>query len=161
VTVGAGGSSSISFTSIPSTFKHLQVRLIGRGTVADSYFTLQFNSDTASNYSWHQLFGDGSAAGAGGSASASNIITSQYSDPTSMFGAGVIDILDYTSTNKAKTVRTLTGYDTNGAGKLMLRSGAWYKNTSSVYEAVSSLVLTPVSGTIQQYSHFALYGIRG
>jgi hypothetical protein len=154
------GTSNVEFTSIPATYSHLQVRLIARGSSADSYFTLQFNGDTASNYSWHQLYGDGSSTGSSGGSSASSIVSAQFSNVTSSFGAGVIDILDYTSTNKAKTVRLLSGFDSNGSGKIVFRSGGWYKNTSSVYDAITSIKLTPVSGTIQNNSHFALYGIK-
>jgi hypothetical protein len=152
--------SSVSFTSIPSTYSHLQIRLIARGSSSDSYFSLTFNSDTATNYSWHQLYGDGSSAGASGGSSASSIVSAQFTNATSNFGAGVIDILDYTSTNKAKTIRTLSGFDANGSGKVLFRSGAWYKNTSSVYDAITSITLTPVSGTVESNSHFALYGIK-
>lgn len=161
VTVGGGGASSISFTSIPSTYKHLQVRVFARGSSSDTYFSTIFNSDTATNYSWHQLFGDGASAGAGAGASATSMVGVQFTNNTSIFDAGIIDVLDYASTNKAKTVRSLSGYDANGSGKVLFRSGAWYKNTASVYDAITSMTLTPAAGTISEYSSFALYGIKG
>ena len=48
VTVGAGGSSSISFTSIPSTYKHLQIRAITRDTGTSYINNLAgyFNTDS-------------------------------------------------------------------------------------------------------------------
>ena len=63
VTVGAGGTSSISFSSIPSTYKHLQIRFIGTCTVSGEYSQavyMRVNSDTGSNYSRHSLGGNGS-----------------------------------------------------------------------------------------------------
>ena len=69
VSVGAGGSSSISFTSIPSTYKALQLRWIGqdnRGTTNDGV-KVSFNSDTtSSNYYGHRVYGNGSSTGASG-----------------------------------------------------------------------------------------------
>ena len=71
VTVGAGGSSSISFTSIPSTYKHLQLRISGLAGAADAY--LYLNSDTTnSNYYMHSLYGNGSSAQAGSAPPAAN-----------------------------------------------------------------------------------------
>ena len=63
-TVGSGGTSSIDFTSIPSTYQHLQLRIISRVSNADTgdNIFLQFNGDTSSNYSWHYMEGDGSTA---------------------------------------------------------------------------------------------------
>ena len=69
----------------------------------------------------------------------------------------VTDILDYTDTNKLTTVRTLGGYDVNGAGQFGLFSNLW-NNTA----AVSTITLRIVGGTnFAQYSEFALYGIKG
>ena len=75
---------------------------------------------------------------------------------TSMIAANIIDLLDYSNTNKYKTLRVLAGYDTNGAGVVLLGSGLWM-NTN----AISSIAITPYSGTFTQYTQFALYGIKG
>ena len=164
VTVGSGGQSSISFSSIPSTYKHLQVRGISRdtsSTYAANDMIMQFNGDTAAYYSWHRLYGTGSVATADSAANASYMLIGQESTATasaSFFGASVIDILDYVDTNKYKTVRCLTGIDLNGGtdGRIMLTSGNW-RSTS----AVSTILVKPVSGNFVQYSSFALYGIKG
>lgn len=69
-----------------------------------------------------------------------------------------MDILDYTSTNKNKTMRTLQGMDSNGGGTISLHSGLYYGTTN----AVTSIKLYAASGgNLNQYSHFALYGIKG
>lgn len=68
VTVGAGGSSSISFSSIPSTYKHLQLRGIVRTTDTSAaasdgnYIGIRFNGDTGANYVAHNLYGNGGSA---------------------------------------------------------------------------------------------------
>ena len=160
VSVGSGGSSSIDFTLIPSTYKHLQIRLIARdgaGT-AYSYLKIKFNSDSGSNYRDHYIFGNGSTSGSG-----TNSLTFIENDGipggtagASMFGGGIIDILDYTSTSKNKTLRSLVGSDRNGGGEIYFNSGLYFATPS----AITSITLLPNSGNFAQYSHFALYGVK-
>jgi len=155
VTVGSGGAADVTFSSIPATYTHLQIRGISNNSAAQSTY-IRLNGDTASNYSWHVLYGNGSSTFSANSTS-SNIMYSMYSSTTaSIFGVTVTDILDYKDTNKYTTIRVLTGYDTNGAGDVLLYSGNW-RSTS----AVTSIVLFPASGNFNQYSQFALYGIKG
>jgi hypothetical protein len=162
VTVGAGGASSISFTSIPSTYKHLQIRAIGRTTdsgVVDSTTAWRFNSDSGANYTLHLLIGDGTSASAYAGTGRDNASTylAGAGASANVFGAMVMDVLDYTNTNKYKTIRSLFGTDTNGSGgRVMLDSNLWL-NTA----AITSISATPVTGTFTQYSSFALYGIKG
>ena len=162
VTVGAGGAASVTFSSIPSTYQHLQVRFIARISTSDTAENtwLQFNGDTGSNYSWHFLDGNGSSASSGGAASGTRIIAGRAGAANSgsnIFGANVLDVLDYASTNKNTTARILGGIDRNGDGNIRLDSGAWL-NTA----AVTSLTITPTtSNNFVQYSSFALYGIKG
>jgi len=160
VTVGAGGSSSITFSSIPSTYAHLQIRGIARSTnsVTSVNISLQFNGVTSSSYAWHWLYGDGSSA----TAAAGTSDTAAYvaraagaSASASIFGAAVIDILDYANINKTKTIRGLSGHDNNGSGYAWLASGLF--NSTN---AISSLTLKAQDGNFAQYSHFALYGIK-
>ena len=152
--VGSGGASTITFSSIPSTYKHLQVRAIAQNNVGIDNLQMRFNSDSTSSYSWHALQGNGSTAGATGSATDTQMLMGRNTNTTS-FGAVVCDILDYTDTNKYKTIRSLSGYDNNGSGELWFWSGSWRKTN-----AVSTITLF-VSNTINQYSSFALYGIKG
>lgn len=163
-TVGAGGASSVTFSSIPSTYTHLQIRYIGRTTVASSglddiFLTL---NGSATTYAWHRLLGDGASATASAASSTTQINLSSAvprgNATASAFGAGVIDILDYTSTNKNKTTRALFGADLNGSGQVLLGSGLWYATPA----AITSITLTPEASHIfAQYSSFALYGVRG
>ena len=161
VTVGSGGSASATFTSIPATYTHLQIRYIGRSTYASTQevMKIEFNSDTtAGNYARHWLQGTGSAVNSYGEGNFSDNLRLLAGDTTgsNIFGVGVIDVLDYANTNKYKTTRTLSGYDNNGEGQIALTSGLW-KNTA----AITSITLTAFSGNLKQYSQFALYGIKG
>lgn len=161
VLVGSGGQAAIDFTSIPSTYKHLQIRGIGRSLENNSGLDnprMRFNGDTASNYNDHGLLGSGSAA------SANNAATSYIrigffpllNDLANVYGTSVIDILDYTNTNKFTTTRLLSGADLNGSGYIGFQSGLW-RNTN----AITSISLYPSGGNWAQYSQFALYGIKG
>jgi hypothetical protein len=156
VQVGSAGASTVSFSSIPSTYTHLQIRIMSLNSSAASDYKFTFNSDTGANYSKHSLYGSGASAASGNEASASYIaggLTGSSTNP----GVGITDILEYKNTNIYKTVRSLQGYDTNGSGGyLFFTSGSW-RNTN----AITSITITPYSGTINQYSSFALYGIKG
>jgi hypothetical protein len=162
--VGAGGQASVTFSSIPSTYKHLQIRYIGQiitGSPSGDNFRVTVNSDTGANYSYHQLYGNGNAAYSYGGTTSNNMLIADVSGngSASMYAGGIVDILDYTSTNKYKTFRVLSGVDTNGTdGIIFLSSGLW-QSTS----AVTSVTFGYNGGTnnINQYSQFALYGIKG
>lgn len=71
-TVGGAGAASITFSSIPATYTHLQIRLTALTTVADNIL-VRYNSDTGANYAFHWLYGNGSSASAYASASATNM----------------------------------------------------------------------------------------
>jgi len=165
VTVGSGGASDITFSSIPATYTHLQIRGLGRttqnSTGADDLL-INFNSDTSTNYSYHDLTGDGTSASASAQSTIAFISISsmlpRLQQSANSFGVAVIDILDYANTNKYKTTRALAGLDINAAGGFIaLRSGNW-RNTN----AITTITLKPESSRIfAQYSQFALYGIKG
>jgi len=163
ITVGPAGASSVTFTNIPSTYSHLQVRVLSRNNRSATTFNniaFQINSDTGANYAAHLLRGDGSSVIAAADTSASSIdfIVQPASGATaSVMGAFVLDVLDYVNTNKYKTFRGLLGVDNNGSGYAGLMSGLW-QSTS----AITSIAFYPsTSGSITQYSQFALYGILG
>jgi len=165
-------ASTISFTSIPSTYTHLQLRgsiQSNRGSYNVDNATVRFNSDSAANYSRHNVDASAStttapeAYGTGG-ATFGGPIPVVTGVATSVFNGFVMDVLDYANTNKYKTMRILAGYDVNGTGgtgsfggTVGLYSGAW-QNTN----AVTSITFAPVDGTnFTQYSTVSLYGIKG
>ena len=157
VTIGAGGASSATFSSIPSTYKHLQIRVFASPTDANVFMRLNGDAVGNTNYARHFLYGDGSAAASGGVFDDVNLSVGFYSTTSGIFGASVVDILDYQNTNKYKTTRGLSAGDANGSGLAVLYSGL-RKST----DAITSISLYSGSaGTFRQYSSFALYGIRG
>jgi hypothetical protein len=157
--------SSITFSSIPSTYTHLQIRGIGRtdrAAVTDN-LKITLNSDTGSNYYIaHYLLGDGSTAIAGAEGSGAYAVAYRLTGSTaaaSIFGTVITDVLDYTSTNKAKTIRALGGQDRNGAGEIFFSSALYNPLTIA---GITSITLAPLLGTnFAEYSSFALFGIKG
>ena len=151
--------SSISFTSIPATFTHLQIRGIASNTAnINEGYRFRFNSDTAGNYSAHRAIGDGTSIAADGNANISYAgeASSTNSPVPQTFSTLVYDVLDYTNTNKYKTVRALSGKDTNGGGKMTILSGNW-RDTA----AITSITIFTIDANFAQYTQFALYGIKG
>lgn len=161
---GTGSATYVEFTSIPSTYTHLQVRGLiqpnnpgGGGTTLP---TFRINGDTATNYSHHYLRGDGvSASASGGGSQTFGLITfSTQGNATNNFAGFIMDILDYKDTNKLKVIRTLGGYDNNGAGSIGLVSCLW-----SSTSAITSLRIFANDGlnlNVSANATFALYGIK-
>lgn len=157
ITVGSGGAADVTFTSVPSTYKHLQIRAMASGGSSGGYSCfMQFNSDSGSNYSYHGIRGDGSSAAALAASNSTYAYVGTGQTITNGFAGFVIDILEYKNTNIYKTTRALAGGDANGSGYMALGSGNW-RNT----QAVDTIKLTNNNGNWNQYSSFALYGIKG
>jgi hypothetical protein len=157
-TVGSTSVASITFSSIPQNFTHLQLRGFMHTSGGGGWIVANFNGDnTQSNYALHYIEGSGSGVGSAGQApSVIGGIGLGYlqSNNASIFEVVITDILDYTNTNKNKVTRAIGGSDENGSGYVRLNSGLW-TNTS----AITSIVLTNTGGNWVQYTTFQLYGI--
>ena len=150
-TVLTSSASSVSFTGLDSytDYKHLQLRIVANG---GGLIYQRFNSDTGSNYAEHRLYGDGSSVNSQGFASQTEMIIGFGTTTTDVFAACVVDVLDFSSSNKNTTVRSLGGDNSDVA----LGSGLW-NNTN----AVTSTDIFPNSGSFATGSRFSLYGIKG
>lgn len=165
VSLSSAGASSISFTSIPSTYQHLQLRLLMRCDSSAGYGNValvRFNGSSTGIYAYHTLLTiDGSTVYADYDINRTNLPTmrmpSQYFG-ANIFGAGVIDVLDYADTNKFKTTRTLGSFNANTSTcTVNLTSGLW-RSTA----AINEITITDDSAAgFSRYSHVALYGIKG
>jgi hypothetical protein len=157
----AGGETSLNFTSIPGTYASLQIRGIGKwnsGSTGSGWYDLRFNSSTT-NYRDHYLMGDGSGATAGSVGTdriqITNGATRSPSAYDNMFGTSIVDIYDYASTTKNKTLRAFSGIDVNaGFSRVTLVSGLW-ADTSAITSINLLAPTTWIAG-----STFALYGIK-
>lgn len=164
-TVTGGTGTSITFSSIPSVYRALQIRYIGKSTNAtDNSILITFNGDTATNYASHYLRGTAAGAtAASGAASANNIVVYGNSfagaGQTNFIGAGIIDIMDYASTAKNKTLRAVAGLDFNSAASsaiVSLNSGVWLSTA-----AINSITINNGGGAAFQGSQtYALYGVK-
>ena len=156
---GTGSSGTITFSSIPNTYKSLQIRCLAFGSVLNqNTMIIRFNSDSGSNYARHVMYNIGTDVYAFGGANTTFIGLGNYSKqlnstyPT----AAIVDIHDYASTSKNKTVRSIGGLDENSSGEVTLQSGVW-RNTSSI-DSIS--ILTP-GQNFTTNTVFSLYGIKG
>jgi hypothetical protein len=157
--LGTGSSGVITFSSIPQTFTHLQLRMFARmdGAVVSFPSALRFNGDATSIYSIANIDGDGSTATSGGQTSVSLLypgISAGGSAAANIYGASILDILDYTNTNKNKSTRCITGVDRNGAGNASVTIGLW-----SSTAAITSLSFLAPFGNWTALTRVDLYGI--
>ena len=162
VTVGAGGASTVSFTNIPSTYTHLQVRYFNADTrsASNTGQWMTFNGSSAANYFAHDITGSaqyGISVNAYTNQTYIGIPNTSGGTNTNNFGVGIIDILDYANTNKYKTIRAIGGHEENATdGYVQFSSGAWASTS-----AITSMTFYPLLAPYRQYSIFALYGIKG
>jgi hypothetical protein len=162
----ASNTASVEFTSIPSTYKHLQIRGFAKmdstASGGDEGFKITYNNDTGSNYSSHFVYGVGN-----GQAYQAVIPNTTYMIPYGLpyngsgniaWGGFVMDILDYADTNKTKTMKSLSGWSYSGSGDIVNCSGVW--NSTA---AINSIKFGIVNGTFKYRADtkFALYGIKG
>lgn len=156
--------SAATFSSIPNTYKSLQLRIMffqsGNGQLG-----LQCNSDTGTSnaaYTYHTIYAN---VGMGGTGAAGVVNTDQtYMSYNSVFNTTtypsvvIIDIHDYASTSKYKTIRSVLGANSNGAATndgIDIQSGLW-KNTA----ALSTLKVFIAGTSFGTGSTFALYGVK-
>mgnify|MGYP000308785857 CR=1 FL=1 len=154
-------AASVTFTGLGSytDYKHLQVRAVGRSSFGSiDFLDLVVNSDTGSNYARHRLQGNGSSVTSGSGTSQSKLGLGQLNDDNSTanaFTAYVIDVLDFSSTSKNKTFRTLSGRADSG-NVIMLRSGL-YISTNAITDLEFS---SAQSANLLAGSRFSLYGVK-
>jgi hypothetical protein len=160
---GTGSSGTITFSSIPSTYKSLQIRGIARTTPLSNLvnFNIRFNGDTATNYTRHALIGDGAIVEALSQTAQNSIFVYEAgrgaNAAANIVGVSIIDIHDYSSTTKYKTVRIIGGSDANDtSGDVALASGLWLSTA-----AIDSISIVTTSGSWTTQTQFALYGIKG
>ena len=153
LSVASGTQAALEFTSIPSTYKHLQLRFYGNAT-SNTSGTIQINGNTTTSDYWtHTLGGNGGSAYA---TAYNNIYAPYYTSTGGKCVAYVLDILDYTSTAKLKTLRLFGGYDANSSGSIFLQS----VNFNSTAAVSSIKLLIDGSTNWNAGTHAAIYGIK-
>ena len=154
-TVGAGGVSTVVFNNIPQHYSHLQIRMYGFSTSQDTIVRLN-NDTTANNYSRYYFYGNGASVTSSGTIQGGNdwIEPLYTSSNTTYAASSVSDIADYSSSVKAKVMRTLSAYDNNGSGFFIMYANSW-----TGLSPITSLTFSSLIGTFNQYTSIAIYGM--
>lgn len=155
VTVGAGGAASMEFTSIPSTYTDLVLKISGRISLAQIYgaFLLSINGATT-NRTYRYVEGNGAAASSG-SGTNTNVSTGQGNNTTANTFANV----ELYFPNYAGTTNKSFSVDSVGENNATTAYSDLYAALWSSTAAINQLTLLPESGTFVQYSSATLYGI--
>lgn len=153
-TVGAGGVTDITFSSIPSTYTDLLVKASLRGTRSDFYDSLdvEFNGSAGNS---RYLYGDGSAAGSATFATRIRVQLVGSTATANTFGNFEMYVPNYASSNNKSTSIDAVGENNATSSYSNLSAGLW--SSSSV---ISSIKLYFPSFNIVQYSTAYLYGVK-
>jgi hypothetical protein len=170
----ASAVSSLSFTSIPATYKHLLLLWNGLyvATSAAAAFSMQFNADSGSNYLGIYGGGEGSAAAGWGTNRVATTYCGLNARGWMVYGAtgtsvsrdngnGSLWIYDYSSTSKVKQYEQITGYYSDDAGGPYSGkvTGNW--NNTSAITSIDIVRVQAGSGTINNATNTSirLYGV--
>jgi hypothetical protein len=157
-----GGETSLTLSSIPQTYKSLQIRYIAKDTFSGSAGYNAFTLSVNTNNTWitHHINGNGTTVAAGSLGAAIIFdVSNSGSGLTNIYGTGIIDLIDYSSTTKNKTLRAFTGLDTNSsspAGRVYLLSLGRFDTS-----AITSITFNAGDTAWAAGTKFALYGIKG
>jgi hypothetical protein len=155
-------TASVTFSSLGSysAYKHLQIRMTVRGnrnsTIGD--IRARFNADSGSNYAFHRLLADPPSVISQANTSQTFIRFGTFvgnNGTANVFSASVVDILDFGSSSKNTTIRSLDGFKDSSSFPIGLYSGFW-NNTN----AVTSIELYPESDSFVSGTRMSLYGIK-
>lgn len=149
----------ISFTNIPQTYDHLQLRIVTRYSGGDAYYGYTYNNDqTEGNYNW--CYGFYNSAGTMNTQMAGWIPQNAHTD-TNLFGATIIEIIDYTNTTQYKTSRVYNGYAGSPFHQLQTSNNGWYGSTNAITRIDVKANMQGSSSSFYANSVFSLYGIKG
>jgi hypothetical protein len=157
VTVGAGGTASIDFTSIPNTYTDLALLFSVRsdGSGSQSSFFIRFNGDAgATNHSYRNFYGTSSSAVSTNSTGAgmSTGWGDYAADTTNVFSSGVAYIPNYAgSTTK---IASIEFFSEGTSGTQTVTAGAWTGTA-----ALTAIKIYAAAGNLVQNSTAYLYGI--
>lgn len=169
---GNGSANSVTFSNIPQTYSHLQIRYVARAGATGfqtGEMTVTINGQTTTAWGRHNIQGNGASnsVGGGGISGANGRFASGTADipgqtiSTNALGMGIIDIIDYSLTNKTKIFRVFSGYDVNStSGVALINIGSTAPNSNA---AITSITIGIATGSdfFTTTSSFALYGIKG
>lgn len=147
-------ATEVNFIGIPQTYKNLEIYASFLMSSLNADMQIQYNG-SSSSYTWMQVYSNGSSGGAGANSGMSFTYLASNAGNSSQPYVAVASIPNYTS-SKIKVHRVLGGGDQNGGGTIKQEGGIWTGTNP-----ITSIRLYAGGGTINAYSVFSLYGVRG
>jgi hypothetical protein len=148
VTLGSS-AASVTFSSIPAIYRDLILIVNGSSTTSQANLAIRYNSDSGSNYSYVEMYGNGSSA-----VSTSSTLSYAYSGNLfTNLVMGVVQVMDYSATDKHKTLLSRSSAPSNQVAAIASR----WANTA----AITSLQVLALDSTnnFASGSTFSLYGV--
>lgn len=146
-------ASTVTFSSIPSTYTDLILVCNPTTNVTTGQMTIRINGDTGTNYSRLILWGNGSAAGSASYANESYAYTGYY---TTLYNIPTTNIFHINNYSNSSTNKTILGRS-NNTSEAVIESANLWRGTA----AINSIQLgISVAGTYSVGSTFTLYGIK-
>jgi hypothetical protein len=150
----ASSTASVVMSNIPATYRDLILVFNGGANPNNQDLTYRFNGDTGSNYTSVVMSGNGSAT-----------ISSTFSDTSmrlhyyailsnDLNGTAVASVMDYSATDKHKTVIARTNKTTGGSFQGADAGAGRWANTAAI---TSVTFMVPTNFTVG--STFSLYGV--
>lgn len=155
-TVGAGGATDVTFSSIPSTYTDLYIVASVRSTEVDnaSSFRVYFNNDTSQTVLELRAIGTTIASYSVSYAQTGYVAASQST--TNTFGSVSVYVPNYANGNYKTVIGDIVqASNTTGENYAVMNSKLW-----SSTSAITSVTLKTGTGNLVQYSSFYLYGIK-
>lgn len=150
-TVTGSSTSSVTFSSIPSTYTDIVI--IGLASVDTSITNLwlRYNSDSGTNYSTTRFYADGTSAYSDRYTNISQANIGLIGNSSTVFSTHIINIQNYSNTNVNKTAIARSGYPS-----------AYLDSFSSLWRSTSAINSIQISGSqnFRAGSTFTLYGIK-
>jgi hypothetical protein len=159
---GSGTATDIVFESIPQAYKHLQIRYVAKSSSTATTLRLQFNNTGGTAYDYKTEFTNGSTFTSSAQVTnAAGIVLTYGVAPSTVSGqisGGIVDIFNYTDTDRNKNVMTTAGYFSEATVRHLEMNGGRFKDNA----ALSTIAInTGGANFLDTSSRFALYGIKG
>jgi hypothetical protein len=156
VTVGSGGASSITFSSIPATYTDLCIKVSFRDTFTNigNDINVSFNG-VSTNRSGKYLFGSGTAISSGASAGIASGLGNSDGATASAFSNTEYYIPNYTSANNKSFSADSVTENNATAAYTMFNASLWASSS-----AITSITIGSLTYNLMQYSTATLYGIK-
>lgn len=168
-----GTQDGVTFSSIPQTFKHLQIVINAKGTSTAYYYGhiyLRFNGlDSSTSYGGlkNQAYNVDwtSSISAFGSYPTTTLDVGYYTDSISgtsnMFGPMVVDIPNYTNTTQNKATTSRFGFITGLSNGQDFATTGWGSGVSFSTTAITSILVNNYGSQFVSGTTISLYGLEG